>query len=72
MFEGVSYREGKSFGAYVHALHIHFGSEEGYFAVFVSVSLHTLEECLRIMEYGRGRIDSQRTVYRRLIRLLHG
>lgn len=58
VLEGVSYRKGKSRGARVHTFHIHFGSKERYFAVLVSVSLHTLEDCLGIMQNGRGRVNS--------------
>jgi hypothetical protein len=69
VFEGVSYWKGKSGGARVHTLHIHFRPEERYFAVFISVGLHALEKCLCIMQNGRGWVDGERTVYGRLISL---
>jgi hypothetical protein len=56
--EGVSYGEGESRGAEVHTLHVHFRSEESHFVVFISVRLHTLEECLSIMQNGRSGVDS--------------
>ena len=52
VLEGINYRESKSGGARVHTLHIHVGSEERYFTVFISVRLHTLEECLGIVQNG--------------------
>jgi len=50
--EGINYRESKSGGARVHTLHIHVGSEERYFTVFISVGLHTLEKRLCVVQNG--------------------
>jgi len=50
--EGISYRKSKPGGTRVHALHIHVGSEERYFTVFIAVRLHTLEQCLGIVQDG--------------------
>lgn len=50
MLKDVSYRESKPRSARVHTLHIHVGSEERYFAVFILVSFHTLKKCLGILQ----------------------
>ena len=50
--EEINYRESNSGGTRVHTLHIHVGSEERYFTVFISVRLHTLEKGLGIMQNG--------------------
>ena len=47
-----SYRESDPGGARVHTFHIHIGSEERHFAVFITVRLHTLEKCLGIVQDG--------------------
>ena len=44
VFKDMSYRESNPGGARVHTLHIHVGSEERYFAIFITVRLHTLEK----------------------------
>jgi len=46
----ISYRESKPRSARVHTSHIHVGSEERYFAVFILVSFHTLKKCLGILQ----------------------
>jgi len=64
--EVVIYRESEPRGACVHAFHIHVGSEERYFTVFISVRLHTLEECLGVVQNRCGRLNGKRTVYERI------
>jgi len=64
--EGVIYRESKPRSTCVHAFHIHVGSEERYFTVFISVRLHALEKRLSIVQNGRGRFDRKRAVCERL------
>lgn len=50
--EGIIHRKSEPGGACVHSFHIHVGSEERYFAVFISVRLHALEKCLGIVQNG--------------------
>jgi len=50
--KGINYRESNPGGARVHALHIHVGSEERHFTVFISVCLHPLEQRLGIVQNG--------------------
>lgn len=49
-FEDIIYRESKPRSTGVHTFHVHVRSEERHFTVFVSVSLHTLEKCLGILQ----------------------
>ena len=46
----ISYRESEPRRARVHTFHVHVGSEECYFAVFILVRFHTLKKCLGILQ----------------------